>query len=71
MPAFGEYGSIIPQRSSRVSIVRLPTFLPASEEENFDAYTQRYYDTLIEAASQRNVNLVLVDSESALQMLAG
>lgn len=71
MPAFGEYGSIVPQRSSRVSIVRLPTFLPASEEENFDAYTKRYYDTLIEAASQRNVGLVLVDSECALQMLAG
>lgn len=70
MPAFGAYNTIVPRRSSCVSVVRLPTFLPASEEENFESYTKRYYDALSEAALQRNVNLVLVNSEHTLRMLA-
>ncbi len=67
--SFGTYGTIVPQKCSPVRVVRLPTFLP-EEEENFDAYTTRYYTALTEAADERGIKLVLLTSQQTLQKLA-
>lgn len=68
LPSFGTYGSIVPQQC-QVRVARLPTFLNEGDEENFEAYTARYYKALTDAAAAWHIELRLVTSQQTLEML--
>lgn len=76
LPAFGEHGTLIPLKSSRVKIISPGLFrkqLTDSETgiwETLDEYILRYYSELSQAAHAHGVRLHFVTEEQALARLA-